>query len=299
MDREAVEDLVHASLGRHLRITCVLGLLLLAVGFILGHFVAAQHTRQMSERWAARAEQLTQQVSKVEQNMKSELAKVRELAQSQPSSPQTGSPAATAVSPVSQTTSYDEVKHKDARPLTCETEVERRLLVARCIEETEREKARILSELQPYLDRKMTIEATVVSKVVHRLVDSQVAQLKTLAPVENHAAPAGDVSYFGPMDISPVSAESTPPRRSAPSLAPLMPIPAEKGLGTDDEGVVLMPLPSSTVSRVPVPAEPSHTGETELGHPPQFFAAPRRKSRVFITSRKPREVTTAASPVVK
>ena len=291
MDRETVEDLVHASLGRHLRITCVLGLLLLAVGFILGHFVAAQHTRQMSERWAARAEQLTQQVNKSEQNMKAELAKVRELAQSQPSRLQTGSPTAPAVSPVSQAT----VKHKDARQLTCEAEVERRLLIARCIEETEREKARILSELQPYLDRKMTIEATVVSKVVHRLVDSQVAQLKTLAPVENPTAPASDVSYFGPMDISPVSAESIPPRRSAP----LMPIPAEKGLGTDDEGVVLMPLPSSTVSRVPVPAEPSHTGETELGHPPQFFAAPRRKTRVFITSRKPREVTTAASPVVK
>ena len=42
MDRDTVEDVVHASLGRHLRVTCVLGLLFLGVGFVLGHYVAAQ-----------------------------------------------------------------------------------------------------------------------------------------------------------------------------------------------------------------------------------------------------------------
>ena len=56
MDRDSVEDVVHASLGRHLRVTCVLGLLLLGVGFVLGHFVAAQHARELSDHWSHQTE---------------------------------------------------------------------------------------------------------------------------------------------------------------------------------------------------------------------------------------------------
>ena len=84
MDREEIEDLVHASLGRHLRVTCVLGLLFLAIGFVLGHFVAAQHARELSDRLAGRTERWTreadQRAQQMEKTIKAEIEEIKALA---------------------------------------------------------------------------------------------------------------------------------------------------------------------------------------------------------------------------
>ena len=219
MDREEVEDVVHASLGRHLRVTCVLGLLFLGVGFILGHYVAAQHARDLSDRWSHRTEELAQ----AQATLKADLDQVRELAQSTRHEELTRS--------AHQAEMLDET-----RRLARAAEDLRQSLIARCIAENQREKARILQELQPYLDRKMTLQAAEVSEAVKRLVDSQVTQLKTLAQVEASPTPiAADNSLTIRSEISPVSAESDSALCPLPDYSsPLVPI-AEGTIPTDQE----------------------------------------------------------------
>ena len=285
MDREAVEDVVHASLGRHLRVTCVLGLLFLGVGFVLGHYVAAQHARELSDRWASRTEELARQVTQVETSLKTDLEQVRHLAQS------------TQRDELTRSSRQEEMLH-ETRRLARAAEDLRQSLIARCIAENEREKARILQELQPYLDRKMTIKAAQVSEAVNRLVDTQVAQLKTLAQVDTPSTPvAADQTLSIRSEISPVSAETDAVQCPEPNYSPLTPIP-EGTTPADQEQVALMPMPTTPIIHLPVQAEPS-TSPTAVpsGHP-KFFTAP-RKPRLFIPSRKPLEISTADEPVVR
>lgn len=285
MDRDSIEDVVHASLGRHLRVTCVLGLLFLGVGFVLGHYVAAQHARELSDRWTDRAEELSQQMARADESMKAELAQVRELAQS------------TRRDELTQSARQEEMLN-ETRRLARATEDLRQSLIARCIAENEREQARILQELQPYLDRKMTIKAAEVSEAINRLVDTQVTQLKTLAEVEASPTPAASQPLAIQSDISPVSGEADVPHCPVPDYSsPLVPI-AEGTTPADQEPVALMPMPTTPIVRMPVQAEPSNTPTALPSGHPQFFTTP-RKSRLFIPARKPVEVSTATEPVVR
>lgn len=288
MDREEIEDLVFASLGRHLRVTCVLGLLFLGIGFVMGHLVAAQHTRVMSERWAAQAEQLSKQVTQVESKLKAELAKVRELTKSQtvvpPAALTAAVPEQEMAPPVIVTETRSDAEAREAaQESAAKAEQQCREQVARCIEDTEREKARIQSELQPYLDRKLTIEATEVSQAVNRLLDSQVAHLKTLASDESPVVQGQETPYFRPSNISPISGESTPPRSPSSLVTPLLPVPGDQvKLGED---ATLIPLPHTRVARLPVAAEPSHDRSDALESAPPVLSNPPRRS-IFIRGRK-------------
>jgi hypothetical protein len=285
MDREAVEDVVHASLGRHLRVTCVLGLLFLGVGFVLGHYVAAQHARELSDRWADRAEELSQQVVLAQEALKAELAQVRELAQSTRRDELTRS-------------AHREEMLSETRRLAHAAEDLRQSLIARCIAENQREQARILQELQPYLDRKLTLQAIEVSETVKTLFDSQVTQLKTLATVEAPAptAPA-DPALPIRSNISPISAESDTALCPVPEPCSLDPV-AEVTTHTDQEPVALMPMPTTPMVHMPVQAEPTNKPTALPSGQPQFFTAP-RKPRLFIPARKPLEISTATDPVVR
>ena len=287
MDRETVEDVIHASLGRHLRVTCVLGLLFLGVGFVLGHYVAAQHARELSDRWTDRAEELAQQLARAEESMKAELAEVRSLSQTS---------QAHHHDDLAQSARHEEMLD-ETRRLARATEDLRQSLITRCIAENEREKARILQELQPYLDRKMTIKAAEVSEAVNRLVDTQVAQLKTLAQVEAPSAPTADQALTLRSNISPVSAEADAALCPFPDHSPLTPLP-EVTPPTDQERVALMPMPTTPIVHMPVQAEPTSSASALPSGHPQFFTAP-RKPRLFIPARKPLEVSTATEPVVR
>ncbi len=286
MDREEIEDVVHASLGRHLRITCVLGLLFLVVGFVLGHYVAAQHSRQLSDRWADRAGELTKQVELMEESLKAELAQVRKLAQASQTSQQAD---------LVKADRHEEML-SETRRLARASEDLRRSLIARCIEENEREKARLLNELQPYLDRKMTIQAAEVSEAVNRLVDTQVNQLKTLAQVEVPSAPTLAVQIES--NISPVCAQADPALCPAPDHSPLAPIAEISMSSAVPENVALMPMPRTPIVRMPVQAEPTTSSTSrQVGSAP-FFTAP-RQPRLFIPARKPVEVSTGTESVVR
>lgn len=289
MDREEIEDLVYASLGRHLRVTCVLGLLFLGIGFVMGHLVAAQHTRVMSERWAAHAEQLSKHVTQVEAKLKAELAKVRELTKSQsvtpPVVPTAAVPEQEMTPPVIVTKTQSNTEAAEvADESAAKAEQQCQEHVARCIEETEREKVRIQSELQPYVERKLTIEASEVSRAVNRLLDSQVAHLKRLVGGESPVVQTQEAPYFRPSNISPISGESTPARSASSVVAPLLPVPG--GPATLGDDAALMPLPNSRVARVPVAAEPSHDRSHVLEAPSPARSKPVRRS-IFISGRKP------------
>lgn len=285
MDRDAIEDVVHASLGRHLRVTCVLGLLFLAVGFILGHYVAAQHTRDLSTEWSRKAEALQEQIEQMHVDLKGEfqqeLATVRENA----------APAVVAApaEPPVEAKPQDQELVQETRRLARATEDLRQSLIARCIEQTEREKARLLNELQPYMDRKMTLKATEVSQAVSRLVELQVQQLKGLATGELSAAtPAQNPVQFK-SEIAPVSGE-TRPTTSNPSL---LPVPAEASAPEVTESVSLAPLPAVSAARAPVAAEPMPSPPK-----PQFFTAP-RKPQLFIPARKSASLPAAPAAVTR
>ena len=281
MDRDSVEDVVHASLGRHLRVTCVLGLLLLGVGFILGHFVAAQHARELSDRWSHQAEEL----ARAQAALDVELDQVRELAQS------------TRRDEITRSTHQADMLN-ETRRLAHAAEDLRQSLIARCIAENHREQARILQELQPYLDRKMTIQAAEVSEAVKSLVDSQVTQLKTLATVETPApAPAVNESLTIRSNISPVSAESDAAFCPVPEPVSLDPVP-DLPTPTDQQPIALMPMPTTPIVHMPVQAEPSNKPTALPSGQPQFFTAP-RQPRLFIPARKSLEISSATDPVVR
>lgn len=309
MDREEIEDLVYASLGRHLRVTCVLGLLFLGIGFVMGHLVAAQHTRVVSERWAAQAEQLTKHVAQVEAKLKAELAKVRELAKSQAAAPPSAPTAAVAAPPVAEPEPEQEMtppvivtevlagarSQEAVEEAAAKTESHCLEQVTRCLEVAEREKVRIQSELQPYLDRKQTIEATEVSRAVNQLLDRQVAHLKTLAGDESPVAQSQDAPYFRPSNISPISGQSTPPRTKSSLVAPLLPIPGDHA--TSGEDSPLLRLPNSDLARGPVTAEPSPDRNDVLeSTPPALSKSPRRS--IFL-GRKPVAVSSHTEPAVR
>ena len=293
MDRDEIEDVVHASLGRHLRVTCVLGLLFLVVGFVLGHYVAAQHARLLSDRWSDRATELSKQIGQIDAKLKTRTAEVRQPTKANPVTLPT--PASPTVD-LSQLSRHEELLG-ETRRLARATEDLRRSLIARCIEDSEREKARILGELKPYLDRKLAINAVEVSEAVNRLVDTQVAQLKTLAQVELPMAPSAEASISLKSEISPVSGEPDPASCPEPMNTPLVPV-AEVQTPATQESAALMPMPRTPLFRMPVQAEPTSHRPIEKGAPSQFFTAP-RQPRLFIPARKTLEVSKAPEPVIR
>jgi hypothetical protein len=283
MDRDEIEDVVHASLGRHLRVTCVLGLLFLAVGFILGHYVAAQHTRELADQWSRKAEafqgRIEQMHTDLKEEFRQELAAVRQEAQQ-------------SVEEVAQAKPQNEDILSETRRLARATEDLRRSLITRCIEQTEREKVRLLNELQPYLDRKMTLKATEVSGAVSRLVDLQVQQLKALATEDFTATAQSPSSLQIKSEIAPVSGETNPtqPTTANPSL---LPVPGEASAPETRESVSLAPLPAVSATRSPVAAEPAPSNPVK-----PFFTAP-RKPQLFIPSRKTAAVPSTPEAVIR
>lgn len=311
MNRESVEDLVHQSLGRQLRVTCLLGLLFLGVGFVLGHMVAAQHARELSDRWNDRVAELSAQVDRVEAKLQGELHEARSTA--------TEKEAATQQLAVQQA-SRDRQILEETRRLAKATEDLRRSLIARCIMETEREKNRVLLELQPFVDRHMTLKASDVSVAVNRLVDSQIHHLKTLAQTDQSVdLGVQQVGSTGPVDstrseISPVSSSAESGICPPPQLTPLIPaidrisfpaISEPKPIAPIPppvEAISLTPVPA--IARPPVIAEPavdaSATTAPRLRSPQPvtktpFFPSPLRP-RLFIPAGKPAAAKTAEKP---
>ena len=291
MDREEIEDLVHASLGRQLRVTCVLGLLFLVIGFVLGHHVALQHSHQLSDQWSSRVDQLAAHVKQVEAQLKSEMAKVRKVAQESLASQQAGQLAIEEFreAQASQTSLLQQVQQQlnETRKQVLATSETQRSRIAQSIATTQQERARLKQQLQPYLDRKMTIQATQVSAAIDHLADAQVTELQQLS-----RSPVAKIHESAPLDstISAVDAEEDSTHCPDPIEGPLVPIPE-----TQDR-MALMPWRDAAIARMPIPAEPQ--GNPELGGEPSRFFQPPRSQRLFLSS-KPVEVSRAAEPTVR
>lgn len=275
-ERDEIEDVVHASLGRQLRVTSLLGLLFLVVGFILGHYVAAQHTRELSVSWSKQTEELQHQIEQLRTDLKEEFQ--QELAEVRESSQQSVQAALQAKPQVQELVS-------ETRRLARATEDLRQSLITRCIEQTEKERARILQELQPYLDRKLAVKASDVSTAVSRLVDQQIQQLRSIAQGELSPQSGESAALAIKSEISPVSGESSPPQ-PAPGSPSLLPVPGEAAAPDIRESATLAPLPAEVTKRSPIVAEPT----TAANEAKQFFKTP-RKPQLFIPARK-----TAAVP---
>lgn len=309
MDREEIEDLVHASLGRHLRVTCVLGLLFLAIGFVLGHFVAAQHTRELSDRLASRAERWTidadRRASQLEDTVKTELAELRAMAQtSREGQKQQGTSLAvpspvplslesTKQSPQTQTEQFSQLLSESKRLARATEELRSTLLTCTTIIPS-MEKVGQLAEHSSGTNQPFAVRVEEVSRAVNQLSEAQSSQLRALLAAESSLTKETALLSPTPAEISPISAETQAPHCPKPVELPLIPV-ADTSANDIEELVELLPMPKHAAPRSPVAAEPSTSivipsaasvkNSAALEKMPQHSNAP-RKPRVFIPSRK-------------
>ena len=66
MDRAEVERIAYQAIGHQFRLPSLFAMLVLVVGFVLGHYVAARHTSEIAERFEARITALQDKVASLE-----------------------------------------------------------------------------------------------------------------------------------------------------------------------------------------------------------------------------------------
>ena len=66
MDRAEVEKIAYQAIGHQFRLPSLFSMLLLVVGFVMGHYVAAKHTGEIADRFEQRITTLTEKVSALE-----------------------------------------------------------------------------------------------------------------------------------------------------------------------------------------------------------------------------------------
>jgi uncharacterized membrane protein YciS (DUF1049 family) len=74
LDRRAVERIAYQAIGRQFRLPALFSLVLLIVGFVLGHLVAARHWQQSTSQFEHRLAQLNQRIEKQANRVRPELA---------------------------------------------------------------------------------------------------------------------------------------------------------------------------------------------------------------------------------
>ncbi len=66
IDRADVERIAYQAIGHQFRLPSLFSMLLLVVGFVLGHYVAARHTGELADRLEARITALHEKVAALE-----------------------------------------------------------------------------------------------------------------------------------------------------------------------------------------------------------------------------------------
>jgi hypothetical protein len=267
MDRAEVERIAYQAIGQQFRLPSLFSMLLLVVGFVLGHYVAARHTGEIADRFEARMTALQEKVDSLQSG--GTVAPNRTTAATLSgtvTAEKPGADAESVTSPFDSTTSNFQLTGMSRTFDAATTDfamlssssflanVEATTTTTRAVIDDLRKAAEIerdacLAELQPYVDRKLSVPAATVSQVIETIYADQDRRLA--AAIDDAAAKATG------LDPRDTSVKIFPPMSDEGGATATPEKAAETPLGHR-----YFPKPSSSRSlffspvgaRVPVPA---------------------------------------------
>ncbi len=232
LDRREVQDIVHEALGRQLRLAMVAGVLMIVVGFVLGHYVAAAHSRVASDRLEQRMDELIAHVGALQRQSLEQQAAQRTTLET--------------LAALERLRRDQAARDREALQVIIAGAVERRTACLR--------------ELEPFAKRRLMVPTPQVVAVVNEFVDRQVGQVQQLLAVverrvDDAAVDSGAAPHPAPPPPSePFNVSLDRGTRDAAEPCPAPPPPATA------HGVCLpLPAPPATAHGVclPLPAPPA------------------------------------------
>jgi hypothetical protein len=293
IDEIDVERIAYAAIGRHLRVMCVLALLLLVIGFLMGHHIASQHSRHLTSDFNQRTDLLLERIATLDKDVAG-LRSVKSVDSADLKHQATR---------LEQLIREQDAQMETARRANEEAEQHRRAFVVQCIEQMELDRRSLLRELKPYFEQSRPIAPAEVSEAMTRVVDAQVGRLNKMidVPAETECPAPGGTT----LPLVPTSEHGPSPTVAAEFLAPkpllqdheidLGPPPSsatqEPLTATAPAPPEATPIVNSTPAASPIPA-PAPPVETQATPP-----APVRHRPIFFSpSRKPEAKTAALEP---
>ncbi len=231
LDRAEVERIAYQAIGHQFRLPSLFSMLVLVVGFVLGHYVAARHTGELADRLEERITALQEKLTVLES--RGGITQVTETP-APATSPALAS-ADTETSPFDSETStfrlagmartFDSPATDfavmsvlgDTDPMGTAS----RDAVESLRHEATEERDACLAELAPYVEKRLSVPAATVVQVVESIYKEQD---RRLAAAMNDAA--AKATGIDPRDTSikifpPMSDEPGPVEKAAEGAAPL------------------------------------------------------------------------------
>lgn len=253
-----VERIAYAAIGRHLRVMCFLCLLLLVLGFLIGHHVANLHSRTLAQSLEGREEALRTEITK----LTSDVAAMRltELEGTQ------------RVSDLQGQVTRQESALTEARQQIESAHALRQSQVVDAIEQMDADRRALLRELKPYEDQDRPLPPQIVSGALSRVIEAQRERLNRLieAPV-TASRPQCPVDAAASVALVPVS-ESGPSPTIAPGTAPATTTESKPAAASEE--IDLFTPPARVEASAPVTAPPPPPETPVFAKPAPFTPAP-------------------------
>lgn len=211
LDRADVERIAHEVIGRQFRLPALLSVVLLIIGFVLGHYVASRHVKDVSDRLEARIAKLDAALAEVEKTSAIAVAENPFESGSGRNSETTTGDAAITGNPFSREAPLELSPEPPAIPSsksqspfrlsgmssasyeptsTGLTTSSLRETVERMKKETADERARCIEELVPHMEQRSRIPVIQVSAVVEDIFATQERRLARIVDEASGASVA-------------------------------------------------------------------------------------------------------------
>jgi len=233
MDRAEVERIAYQAIGHQFRLPSLFAMLVLVVGFVLGHYVAARHTSELAERFEARITALQDKVASLESGssggvLSSSPATLgssissRDECATTPFDSTSSNFRLTGMSRTFDGATTDFAMLSQSIVGDVEGTTATRTVIDELRKAAQTERDACLAELQPYVDRKLSVPAATVVHVIETIYADQDRRLS--AAIDNAAAKATgldprdtSVKIFPPSDEGDAANNSEKPADSRSS----------------------------------------------------------------------------------
>jgi len=236
-----VERIAYAAIGRHLRVMCFLCLLLLVLGFLIGHHVANQHARNLARDLEHREDALRAELA----TLTGDVAALQTA----------GLEERQRVADLQGQIARHELAMTEARQAIEASQTLRQSLIVDAIEQVESDRRGVLRELQPYEEQNRPLPPHVVSGALSRVVEAQRERLNRLidAPAVTAARNHCPADQASALPLVPVS-ESGP----SPTIAPASgATTADTSPAVASDDILLFETPAKI--EAPAPPPPAET----------------------------------------
>ena len=286
-----VERVAYAAIGRHLRVMCFLCLLLLVLGFLIGHHVANQHARELARNIERREEGLREQLTL----LTGECATLRQsVADSERRSVDLRAQVARNELATSELKSELKEGVESADAL-------RRSLIVEVIEQAESDRRGLMREFKPYVEQNQTLSAEVVANAFTRVIDAQRERLNRLIEVPSRPTCAQEPGSTLP--LVPVSESGPSPTFSGSTGSPAAETPVAASTeillfdaGTPAPAPAPAPPPPVETPIRPAQALAPSTGLTPLPASPAISLGPTVPPIPIVPTAPPQAVSPATPP---